>query len=74
MSGAKDADNPVVQAAELAGEWVEALGAASRGVIAAEMQALAHLADAAAESAEAKAARQKAQEVATEEGFDNLPL
>jgi len=73
---APDEPKPALtELAELAGEWVRAVEAATAGLVAAEMAAIkAVLAPQVTLSPEAKAAKDLADEAKAEDGFDNMPV
>ena len=65
----------LTELAELAREWVQAVEAATAGLVAAEMAAFeAVLAPQVTLTPEAKAAKDLADEAKAEDGFDNMPL
>ena len=65
----------LTELAELAGEWVQVVEAATAGLVAAEMAAIqAALAPQVTLSPEAKAAKALSDEEKAEDGFDNMPL
>lgn len=85
MSGRSKAGKPAKSAAPagtdligmaaMAGEWVEAVEAAAAGLVAAEVAAAtAVLTPETDLTAEERAAKERAADAATEEGFDNLPV
>ena len=76
--GKLDADRPkpaLTDLAALAGEWVQVVGAATAGLVAAEVAALAAVLVPQVElTPGAKAAKTLADEAAAEDGIDNMPL